>query len=181
MTSQTQQCHFGQPQQYPSYSKYTRMNVCMRLMRNNCSGHLLIPFPVLGQSTLATTDLRAKVGLLFNHFGQGQDQGQSPKQGLSQVRALLRDWADFSLLYFSLSIMSCRLGRLGEVIEDKNQPPPPKKKTRIVDQGILSLLSIGYYIHPRPLETFEIQMLIQVAYSQSKKREGMFKEQNIAN
>lgn len=128
MTSQTQQCHFGQPQQYPSYSKYTRMNVCMRLMRNNCSGHLLIPFPVLGQGTLATTDLRAKVGLLFNHFGQGQDQGQSPKQGLSQVRALLRDWADFSLLYFSLSIMSCRLGRLGEVIEDKNQPPPQKKK-----------------------------------------------------
>lgn len=39
-----------------------------------------------------------------------------------------------------------------------------------MDQGILSLLAIGYYINPRSLEAFEIQMLVQVTRRNGKGR-----------
>lgn len=56
--------------QYPTYSKYTRLIVCMRLVRNNCNRHHLTLFPVQGQGTLVTMNPRTKVGLLLNHFGR---------------------------------------------------------------------------------------------------------------
>lgn len=47
-----------------------------------------------------------------------------------------------------------------------------------MDQGILSLLAIGYYINPRSLEAFEIQMLVQVTYSMTQEWKEEVKEQD---
>lgn len=52
-------------------------------------------------------------------------------------------------------------------------------KKWIVDQGILSLLSIGYHMHPGPLEAFEIQMLVQATSSMARKWEDRLKEQQL--